>query len=175
MRKDVSTRNLELYADYKNGMKHKELAEKYGISVGRVGELISQMKWREEKCHGFDCQAIPTLYEDLPVDVINELMRHNIRTEDELYEAVENRKIFKRFGKARLNALNSVISRKLYFASKEESFEACEYLPRREKGVLLTFEAPKPKEPKNLRGQFSGTLNGKSVCGELIGEYISTR
>ena len=44
MRTRKADRNKKMLADYENGIKQKDIAEKYGISRGRVCKIINNEK-----------------------------------------------------------------------------------------------------------------------------------
>lgn len=44
IREELKERNLRIYYDYENGMKGKEIADKYFLSLKSVQRIITQMK-----------------------------------------------------------------------------------------------------------------------------------
>lgn len=49
MNGEVKTTNAELaYQDYLNGMKYKEIAEKYGVTINTVKSWKTRYKWSKD-------------------------------------------------------------------------------------------------------------------------------
>lgn len=100
-------RNLQLYADYQNGMKRKDIASKYGISLGRTDQIIKVVKYRYE--HG-----IPQTYdkENQIWTKINNQCRFLDISQKDMYEKMKNGVHFRKLGKKAYEVLKDKFEKK---------------------------------------------------------------
>lgn len=145
-----------MYEKYTAGKTVNEIATEYGMRYDNVKLRIDRIRHQKEISAGFT-----DFLKQFTFKTAERLDDNGIRSEEDLYKAIEAEKPVHLIGKTLLSEVNEKLGIDIKTKVKDGQYN-----------VLTTRSFYRKAVSIKLNGQFCGTIDGKPITGFLKGDYV---